>query len=137
MGFTIIRSNSESLEESSEIRELVERLYEGDVPGSQLNPGEGAQFFYDEFTLEELDCLLGPVSKSNSPIGVYVDTDPIECGDYLVFSVTRLATALKEHFPTEDNRLAGENTPTQDLAATIFEFSKNPASGRPTVVIWW
>ena len=137
MGFTILRATTDVLRENPEVEELVVGLYQNRFDGDDPLPGEGAQFSYDEFSQDELDRLFGAMAKSNGPIGVYVDTDPVECGDFLIFSIFRLAAHMAKNRPVEFPSNTSRPSPAQELAATIHEISKNPAGGYPIVQIWW
>ena len=147
MGFTIRQATSAELDEDPEIKSFVEGLYAAPLSAPPPEPGNGVQFDYDELSPEELAELIGDVSKANAPIGVHVDIDPVRKGDYYVFSVTRLADALKSKHASPKRkgmlaRLFGGGSSSSggakaDFIDTVIEFAGNPRGDYPILTIWW
>ena len=146
MGFTIRQATTAELDQDPEIKTFVEGLYESPLSGPPPEPGNGAQFDYDDLSPEDLVDLIGEVSKANAPIGVYVDIDPVKKGDYYVFSITRLAEDLKSKAPSPKRkgmlfRLFGAGTSgfsaKDEFTDAVAEFAGNPRGEYPIVTIWW
>lgn len=132
MGFTIRQSTTTEFEDNLEIKQFIEGLYKSPRNSPAPEYCDGVQFEYDDFNPSELDDLLGEVAKSNSPVGIFLDVDPVKMGDYFIYSITRLASSFPPNTAKGKRR-----TPKDKLLSTISKFASKPLGDYPVVIIWW